>query len=134
MADDYTESTKRAELLAALAVLAPQIRGLQDLSTTSISPNLKAVVTGQIVARTQRQTLIQAVLSGLDAVQSQLNTLANDGYPALPAVPVAGSLFDELHEENSDLDAAIAVFANEQIAAGSLTQTPNPNPPTAAGP
>lgn len=124
----------RDELLKALAVLMPQIRGLQDLAGTSISVELKAQVQEQVAARSHRVSLINTVISDLDAVVSALNALANDGYPALPATPILGSLFSELQEEDADLAAAMAVFANEQIAAGPLTLTANPNPPTAAGP
>lgn len=131
---DFTESTLRAELSAALAVLDPQIRGLNDLSHTSISPALLVEVENQIAARVRRHDLIVAVLHNLDVIDTSRTDLGNDGYPALPAAPVMGSLFSELQEEKSDLAAAIGVFATEQITAGPLTQTDNPTPPTASGP
>jgi hypothetical protein len=131
---DYTKSALTADLEAALAILDPQIRGLNDLSHTSISPALLVEVEAQITARVHRHDLIQAVLDSLDAVDERLSALDADGYPVLPAAPVMGSLFSELQEEKSDLAAAIAVFATEQISAGPLTQTANPNPPTATGP
>lgn len=133
MADDPNPAL-RAELIAAMAVLNPQIRGLHDLETVSISAELKATVTGQVADRERRRDLIQAVLTCLDQTLAALRLLEQDGYPALPAAPIMGSLFSELQEENSDLAAAIAVFATEQIAAGPLTQTANPAPPTAPGP
>src|SRR5579859_6802932 len=80
---DYTESQLRAELQAALAVLAPQIRGLNDLSKTSISTELLNQIDEQITNRVRRQSLIQAVLNGLDAVDGELSALENDGYPDL---------------------------------------------------
>ena len=124
----------RAELMAALAVLAPQIRGLQDLATMPVSADLHTQISAQITARTTRQQLIMAVLGGLDAVVNERETLGDNGYPGLPAVSVAGSLFSELQEENSDIAAALAVFTVDQITAGPLTTSPNPNPPTKAGP
>jgi hypothetical protein len=133
MADDPNPAL-RTELNAALAVLAPQIRGLNDLATTSISTELLAEVNDQITARVRRQGLIQAVLNGLDAALAELEALDADGYPDLPAVPVLGSLFAELQEESSDLAAATGVFSDEQITAGPLTQTPNPTPPSKTGP
>lgn len=133
MADDINPA-KRAELLAAEAVLAPQIRGLHDLGTTSISTELKATIATQVAVREQRAGLIQAVLNCLDQTLAALRLLEQDGYPALPAAPIMGSLFSELQEEKSDLAAAVAVFATEQITAGPLTQTANPTPPTASGP
>ena len=126
--------TLRAELMAALAVLAPQIRGLQDLLAMALSADLHAQISAQITARTTRQQLIMTVIGGLDAVVNQRETLNDNGYPGLPAVTVAGSLFSELQEENSDIAAALAVFTVDQITAGPLTTSPNPNPPTQAGP
>lgn len=133
MADDPNPAL-RAELNAALAVLAPQIRGLSDLAKTSISVDLLTQVDDQITARVRRQEFIQAVLTGLDAVLGELEMLDGDGYPALPAAPVLGSLFAELQEENSDLAAAVGVFAAEQIVAGTPTVSANSNPPTKPGP
>jgi hypothetical protein len=76
-----------------------------------------AQINGQITARTNRQTLIQAVLNGLDAVVTELVALDADGYPALLATSVVGSIFSELQEENADLDAAVAIgIAAEQRA------------------
>lgn len=125
---------RRAELNAALAVVNPQIRGLQDLSVTSISAELKAQIALQVDARSRRVTLINAELAALDTAVQAMNNLEADGYPDLPATPIIGSLFEELHEENADLTAALAVFASEQITAGPMTMTANPNPPAAAGP
>lgn len=124
----------RAALNNALAVLAPQIRGLRDLRSASISDELGVQVAEQISTRSHRVDLIDVVIVALNAVVTAMNALDADGYPALPATPILGSLFSELQEENADLAAAMAVFANEQIAAGPLTLTANPNPPTAAGP
>ena len=134
MADDPNPAL-RAELNAALAVLAPQIRGLNDLSKTSISPDLLIQVEDQITARVRRQALIQAVLNGLDAALGELEALESDGYPELPTMAVVGSLFSELQEENSDLAAAVGVFSPvETISAGPLSVSANPNPPTNPGP
>lgn len=125
----------RTELLAALAVLAPQIRGLQDLAATpAISASLRGEVENQITARIRRRNLIQSVLDGLDAALGELSALEADGYPALPATPIPGGLFSELQTENSDIEAAVAIFATEKIAAGPLSSTPNPAPPSKPGP
>jgi hypothetical protein len=83
----------------------------------SLSADLLAQINGQITARTNRQTLIQAVLNGLDAVVTELVALDADGYPALLATSVVGSIFSELQEENADLDPAVAIgIAAEQRA------------------
>jgi len=124
--------TLRAELIAAFVVLKPQIRGLQDLATTSVSAELKNQISTQTSARVNRQTLIQAVLSALDTVVSKIEALHADGYPALPNATMLGSLFSELQEETSDLEAAIAVFGPERAASMSIglgapvDKTPSP--------
>lgn len=114
MADDPNPAL-RAELLAALTVLAPQIRGLHSLSAVS-PPDLRVEVNAQIAARERRRDLIQAVLNGLDMVVAERTALEADGYPALPPDAVIASLFAELNEEMSDLQSAAAVFKLDQAA------------------
>lgn len=93
----------RAELEQALAVIEPQIRGLHDLTTTSITAELKAAIEAQIVPRERRRDLIKAVLTALDALEA-------DGYPALDKADLPANLFDELQGENTDIEAAVDVF------------------------
>lgn len=119
MADDPNPEL-RAELMAALAVLAPQIRGLHDLDGVSISMDLKAEVDTQILAREQRRNLIQTSIDELDAVVRALTMLEADGYPALEPVPVMSSLFQELREEVADVEAAAGVFKADQAMTMSI--------------
>jgi len=100
----------RAELMAALAVLEPQIRGLHDLAAVSISPELLTQIDAQIASRERRRDLIQAVLASLDAANAANDALASDGYPALPNASLPAGLFAELQGEETDLDAAVAIF------------------------
>lgn len=93
----------RAELLAALAVIEPQIRGLHDLTTVSITDELKAAIEAQIGPRERRRDLIQAVLDALDALEA-------DGYPTLAPADLPANLFAELQGENTDIEAAVGVF------------------------
>jgi hypothetical protein len=133
----------RAELLAAEGVLAPEIRGLHAIRVINatndpqgvvVSPDLLAVVTQQITVRERRVALLVAVLNALDAVITARDSLEADGYPNLSVAVVDGTLFSEIQGEQSDLQAAIAVFATNQIVAGQMTLTPNPSPPTNPGP
>ena len=133
MADDVNP-TLRAELVAALAVLAPQIRGLKDFAASTMSAELLTQINNQIDARTRRQALIQSVINGLDNVLTELGILESDGYPSLPAVPLTGSLFNELQAENNDIEAAFSIFVADTITAGPMTLTSNPSPPTNPGP
>lgn len=115
MADD-PNPTLRAELLAALSVLGPQIRGLDDLSAVSISPELRDAVSKQSGSRKHRRDLIQAVVDSLDHVVSALRLLEQDGYPELPGITLVQSQFGELQEEAGDLRAAVAIFKADVAA------------------
>lgn len=109
MADDPNPQL-RAELVAALAVLAPEIRGLHDLVTVSISDALKTQISIRIAIRERRRDLIEGVLSFLDGAVEARDALEADGYPALPKAMIDPRLFSELQGEESDLDAAVALF------------------------
>lgn len=133
MADDPNPAL-RAELVAANAVLAPQIRGLHDLAVVSISPELAAEIAKQIAARERRRDLINGVIALLDGAWQALNALQADGYPALPAVPLQPSLLSELRGEETDLDAAVGLFTAEptitlDVANASTTSQPAPASP-----
>jgi len=109
MADDVNPAL-RTELLAAQAILTPQIRGLHDLTSVSIGPDLLAEINKQIVVRETRRNLIDAVLASLDGVLVARKALEADGYPQLTKTTVSTSLFTELKEETSDITAAVGVF------------------------
>lgn len=133
MADD-PNPTLRAELVAANAVLAPQIRGLHDLALVSISPELAAEIAKQIAARERRRDLINGVIALLDGAWQALNSLQADGYPALPTVPLQSALLSELRGEETDLDAAVGLFTAEptitlDVANASITSQPAPASP-----
>ena len=119
MADDPNPEL-RAELMAALAVLEPQIRGLHDLAVVSISSELAAAIQEQIAEREKRQSLLRAALASLDSVVSALDMLFQDGYPALPDAFLDPALLAELHEEHADLDAASGIFVPNVAAAISI--------------
>lgn len=119
MADDPNPEL-RAELLAALAVIDPQIRGLHDLAVVSISAELAAAIQQQIVERERRQRLLQAAIASLNAVVTALDELEADGYPALPDAFLDPNLLAELNEEENDLDAASGIFVPNVAAAISI--------------
>lgn len=93
----------RAELVAALDVLAPQIRGLHYLSQIGAFPDLVAEENNQIVVRERRRDDIQAVIAALD-------TLVADGYPDLLSDMIQTELFSVLQSEVADLQAAAGIF------------------------
>jgi hypothetical protein len=129
MAEDINP-VLRAELNEALAVLAPQIRGLHDFAVpVSISPDLLVSVNAQITFRENRRDLIQAALDCLDATQAALSALESDGYPELPQAAIIASQFEELQEESADLDAAASVFIEQAGRVTVVLGAPAPKPP-----
>jgi len=124
MADDIN-AARRTELNNQMTIIAPQIRGLDDLARTSVSPDLAAKLTAQSDIIKRRRDLIQAELTGMDNVNSLHASLVSDGYPDLPPASVIDSLLAELREELSDIQSAVAVFQTEatslKIALGTPT-------------
>jgi len=112
MADDVNPAL-RSEYEAALAVLEPQIRGLNDLATVSISMDLKQEVARQIEIRGRRKMRIKAILDAFDLILELRTALERDGYPRIEDSRLPDNLFQELSGENSDLDAAASVFKPE---------------------
>jgi len=112
MADDVNPEL-RAELSAALEVLAPQIRGMHDLLNVSISDELHAELSDVVQKRERRRGLIQAVINNLDSTLTARTALEEDGYPSLPKVTIVNSQFTELQGEAADLQAAVGVFSQE---------------------
>lgn len=106
----------RDELNRALAVLAPQIRGLHDIAAVSISGELLSDINAQITTRERRRDLLKVVLANLDTVLTSLQALEADGYPTLDPMVVSTTLFSELQGEMDDLSAAASVFKADQAA------------------
>jgi hypothetical protein len=127
MADDIN-AQRRTELNNQLNNLMPKIRGLDDLAapSVSISPELRAKVVDQSNLFKNRRALIQAELSAMDVVNQRHADLLDDGYPDLEPASVPDSLFAELHEEQSDIAAAVGVFQSE--ATGMAVKIGEPRP------
>jgi hypothetical protein len=121
----------RAELEAALAVIEPQIRGLNDLLNVSISGELAASIRGELAEREHRRDLIVAAIACLDALQAAMDALEADGYPALPPATIIASQYAELQGQASDLTTAVAVFDEQasQLTVGLGTPAAKPAAP-----
>lgn len=130
--------TLRAQLVASLATLQPQITGLQILAAVpGISGGLLADINAQISVRTATQNLIKAVLSQLDATVTALGALYDSGYPSMPPMTLSTTLYNELQADEANIQTALATFQAppaQVTPAGQLTFSPNPNPPSAPGP
>jgi hypothetical protein len=100
----------RAEIDAALAVVVPQVRGLEDLSRASLTPSAQQEVARVLVSRQRRQRSLTEVIRVLDALDRAVASLVADGYPNLPSVFVTGEVLSDLAEERADLTSALGVF------------------------
>lgn len=105
-----------ADMIAQRVILAPQIRGMNDLAATSISTPLRDAIQAIQRQRMHRDELIVAALAARDNYIAALTTLEKDGYPDLPNVPVRSDLLSELDGQNDDLHAASVVFVPEPAA------------------
>lgn len=123
--------TLSAELQAALAVVLPQINGLQTLARTELTEAARPLVESAITGRSHRRDLIVAALAARDGYIAALDALETDGYPALPKIQILGSVFQELQEDKGEVIAGVGVFeAEAQVAAGTFTfpeATPKPS-------
>lgn len=131
MADDINPML-RAQLINDRDAEAPRIRGLPDVAATSISDDAKAAVAQQLAVRVRRRDLIQVVLDDLDRARAAVDALENDGWPnPVSLATVNTALFTELQGEQSDVQAAVALFRQEaaitlDVANATLTSQPAP--------
>lgn len=116
MADDPNPAL-RAQLLKDIDDMARQIRGLPDIAATSVSQRLADALRSQLALRVRRRDLIQSVLDRLDVVVAGLAELQADGWPTpVKLATLDTELWTELQGEQSDVEAAVAVFEREQAA------------------
>jgi len=93
----------RAELAAAIALLDPQIRGMEDLAQVSMTEETLSFVRRDFVNYSRRKTLCQAVVAALDHIEA-------DGFPDVVRAQLPASNFAELQEQRADLLAALGQF------------------------
>lgn len=115
---DDQNQTLLVELREQAALLAPQIRGFEDLCKASLSPDALAAVLTQVKSRQRRANLIELTITAIDELNNAKTPLYADGYPAVVKSPeVRPEVFDEIQIENADIDAAIGLFAPTPVAA-----------------
>jgi hypothetical protein len=110
----------RIEINAALTVLEPQIRGLQDLQKVSLSPQAIEEITQTSLTLQRRKKLLNDVIVALNALEAALKALLGDGYPEVPKSSVSPEIAAELHGQALDLVAAFGMFEVEDLSATSL--------------
>lgn len=129
MPSDSIDGLKQ-ELKGAISALVQPIRGLEDLTKVSLSPEALASVQSELSRHKRRKELLEAGLSSLDALQNATATLVADGYPEPLVIEVPQAVSDELIGQQADLEAAFSQFKPEPRAVGGTISlgTPVDNP------
>lgn len=120
MADDVNPAL-RHELNEALKVVNPEIRGMRTVvNGGDVSPALRDELVQEIINRERRRDLILIVLDHFDQTNAVIAALRHDGYPALPNVELSSTLLAELTGEETDVEAAVGIFAETTAATLSI--------------
>jgi hypothetical protein len=93
----------RAELLAQIEILEPQIRGFRDMANDPFSSETLEFLNRELTDHVRRRDLCLANLTALDALEA-------DGWPDMPKAEVPGNVFAELQGEKNDIAAALSEF------------------------
>lgn len=123
----------RQELNAALAILVPQIRGLQDRVQIKTTDEELAALTEELNALLRREGLINTAVASLDAVVDARNALDDDGYPDVPVVEIDPLIFQQMQRELADMQAAAALFKGRHVASDVRITFGAPENPPADG-
>jgi len=129
MASDLI-SERRAEWQAALDVLAPQIRGLEDKVKDDLSEELRIALKERLAFLKERDVLVNSAIAAQDAADAAEEVLEDHGFPALPDMEISSDLLEELDREVADNLAArsgfevIALASNLVISLGTPVDKP----------
>ena len=99
----------RKELTANLAVLDPQIRGIENLMKGIVSTALRDAVSGTLGLWVRRRDFVKNAINALDGVMRNMDALETDGYPT---PPMATKLDPALKKELDDFVATAAAGAD----------------------
>ncbi len=101
---------RRAQWEGALAIINPQIRGLEDQVHDALSDDLRIALSQRLAALKDQQYLINQAQAKQDAADAAQATLEASGFPALPDSEIAPELLEELQREVADSLAALSGF------------------------
>ena len=93
----------RTELLAAIDLLDPQIKGLDDFLLLHLSEVTRSSVQREQSDHVRRRGLCRDVLTALEALNS-------DNYPSMPKAELGASSWQELQDQYASITAALAEF------------------------
>lgn len=113
-------SALRTELLAAIDLLQPQIKGLDDFLLLPLTEDTRASVAREQADHTRRLTLCKAVIKALDDLEA-------DNYPEMPKAELAVASFRELQDQYAAITAALAEFDSVPVAQQMSIQLGSPS-------
>lgn len=116
----------RAEWEAALTILTPKKRGLQDLTQQFRSDELIGYANARLAEAERWESLLNAAIATLDATVAAIEALEEVGYPNFEPTPLPQNLFDELQMEVSDFQAGAGTFVVESAQAVRLEVEEDP--------
>lgn len=93
----------RKEVDDQIAVLVPEIQGLDALDNTAMSAETVALDTQNLENHERRNDLCKNLIKALDDLEA-------DGYPDLPTFDVPKTNYDELIKMRDAIDAALTTF------------------------
>lgn len=103
-----------ADIVAALAAIAPAHEGLRDYARLNLSAATVTEVKASMAVYDKR-------VKALEVAKAAIEALLADGYPALEPRTVTDAVLTDLRANNATIAAALAQFRPEGAAAITLT-------------
>jgi hypothetical protein len=104
----------KIELLGVKAVMEPELEGFKDFARLNINADTAAAISTADADFTRRLKLINEVITALDALKA-------DGYPTLDTRTVSSAVYDDLKANAITIEAALAMFADNEAVKAVIT-------------
>lgn len=106
-------SSRRIAWSEHLALLEPQIRGLEDKVEDAVSEELRAYLRDRLEYLYTRRRLVQESITAQDEADAAMSAAEAHGFPVLNPVELPAALKAELDREGADDAAARSGFVAE---------------------
>lgn len=104
-----------AEINERLATFAPQHEGLRDFALLNLQEATKVEIDSSLKLYDRRQDLLEKAKAALESLNA-------DGHPDLPVREISTAAFDDLRNNTSTIEAAMARFASNAATSIALTE------------
>lgn len=102
------------EIDAQLAILGPELEGLQDYARLNIQSQTREDVNVDIGRYTRR-------ITKLNDARASLVLLVDDGHPGIPVQEVKAAVLRDLQAQENSIRLALARFASNEASSVTLT-------------